>query len=386
MSVPMDKFKKILVDARGKINSLKKEIDEVSVGFNSVYENQFMEKYDNLLETCAHLFLEDMERVDEKHREAFKNALEKKKEELNKKAAELKKHLKKAEGEQEEIEKERKQLQEKLRNKNPCLDAREEKQKEAVANLQDEIKAQKEKLKATESGMNSLANIFKIRRERLDLNKKIQKLRQQMEKLKGIREAWEDLKSSVADEESELQHRWEKNVLLISQLKQDLSYIENNFDRAAELEAARDYLSDRNTDFTMNGRPEFEQLLKQNDQKYAYQEGLKSVAEVMGTLTGLETGLDNFLSTVDDLKQQEDQYSAYLPRLSLDVPGDIDRIIRAVVNLTREIVDEKKMISDPQSFSRAVSEKVERDFNDESMERLFKQLGASIEKATKVWK
>jgi hypothetical protein len=78
-------------------------------------------------------------------------------------------------------------------------------------------------------------------------------------------------------------------------------------------------------------------------------------------------------------------HSAYLKPLGFDLPGRIEALRKQWPALAQQFADEKTIGAHPADFSAAVKPLLEGTLSEANIEAMFKELGATIQRATAAW-
>ncbi len=385
MATPIERLEKNVSECISEIDRLLKEIDEISVGFNSIYENEIKEKFDDKLYLGAEEILKRIDSLSPHHKSLYKKYLKEAEKDKKKLLAHLKEKKKELEEKIAVIEAKKKSIFARLKKENPKMNTMEEEQKKVIEKTRKEIEKEKEELKKLEKGIGKISNLMAIRKKRLKINKLINELKAQMEKLKGIRETWFRLKDRLEDKDETLEKEWENAMAELSQVRQSLLYLED-FDKRVQVEALKRLLADESVKSPpIEGIPILEELFAEKGKSIKYQKGLSGVAQIMGILKGIKKGLENLLHTINDLKKQQQEYSPYLPTLKIRTPKSLKEMEKAVKELKKKVINEKYMIEHPLQFYTTVEDTISQHFTSEKIEYMFKELGSEIKNSTKAW-
>jgi DNA repair exonuclease SbcCD ATPase subunit len=377
-TVRLSNFVEFIQENIKRIEQVYQEIEEVQQRFNGLYSD-LLADWQRRVETTA----EALANAEALPPEIAEPLAQKNKEER----AKLRDRI---EGLEAEIEAKRKAETEaleaaraetaRLRELNPVLDQREEALK--ARSLEETERITKLEGQLKEQGlMNRLLGAGEIK---ADLREARETHQETLQALKAVRQEWVQKKKEVEERQGELQAQWKEASIATAQGKAELDYLTQNLDALVARRGAQAYLT------SLQEAPEIEgdlgatlQLIaQQNTQLAHYRSGLASVAESLGLLDGIRSGMIRFNESTSKVYEEQRRYN--LRALRLDLPRHVVEFHNAWGEFRKRVRDEKRLGQHPLEFIQVVEDYKSR-LDNQSIQRMFESMGAALNQATKAW-
>jgi len=382
----LDRFYRYVSDSSGQVKAVFDEIEEIQYQFNDLLAQE-LERWKEQIGSCILLLDRNPSELsgDLTRLIATKRAEEHRKleDEIKSLAEEVGTLRKQADADLLQAQKEI----DALRSANPELDAREEKLKAQIADLADQTEAladQRRSLSLFPFGW--LTNMGKRRR----LGKQRSQLQNRSEALlldlRKVREEWVKRKKDAGASQTALRQRWEETSVSASQTQARLDYLAENIEELSRRRGLEQTL------ITMDQAPQqggdvgaaLAEMVKLNHSKAAYEQGLRTVAEVLGLLKGLHEGSNRFMQSVGKVYEEQRRYD--LKPLTVHLPDYVVEFQSSWKPFRKLVKDEKYLGRHPLEFSRQVQEFTEKHLSDPAIERAFVGMGEALKRATDKWK
>lgn len=378
-------FLKFLMKIQANIVALKQEMDKIYFDFNNFYVNQIGARQDKIVDSCREKILANMNLLKPGDVRRLEETKKTETENFKKRLVDLQNAVKDAGAAKQDIEAKASGEIDELRKQNPEFDKREEALKADIADLDNKIKQQNEELKRTSGFFTWIFNLGKIRKLRFELNDTIKQYSDTEAKIEEVRKLWEEKNTAVTKDQKDLQDQWQKAVIQLAQRKQDLEYLQKNFDTVVLKSAINTLLKDPDVPLDAGDETVMKDLKSINQEKREYEEGLKEGVEISALLEGLQNGLKNIVSSVQALKEEEDTNSAYLQKLDLDLPPQGNTFLDASQALKDKLSDTEFQGKHPSEFSAIIKDAIGHAFRTENIQAFFDSLGSALKTAAKKW-
>ena len=268
-----------------------------------------------------------------------------------------------------------------LKEVNPALDAQEEELKarslrenEKIGQLEDQLRS-----------VGLLGRLF----GQGDLKQKLRSARTAhsatIAELAAVREKWVQKKKEVEAHQAEIRKRWQEESIAISETRSELDYSVQNLDHLAKQRGAQAYLAGLATapEEAAELREEFSVIAEQNERLAAYRDGLASVAEALGLLTGIRGGLQRFDESASKVLEEQTRYN--LAKLRLDVPKSAVQLHNTWAEFRKRVRNEKRMGRHPLEFVEIIRDYGENRLTETAIQEMFENMGRALTDATKAW-
>ena len=374
-----------------QISTLRQEVEEIQIGFNSAYV-EWKAEHDATLERLTEAGTDRLEEVGPALQTRVKERVVEEGRIIAERRQELRDKLIPAtQAEADGALGEGQRLIEKLRELNPRLDKREEKLKAQRAALEEELAQLNDQIRGLSGCLGVMINFFKISKLDRQRQRVIGKLEAIRQDLKEVREEWQTTQHQIQDEQETLQARWQESTLQLAQLQGELDYLDDEASREAlALKRAVRYVIDNLKEPIAcpvgDVKQELDSMVGLNVQTDDYQEGLGSVGSLMSVLDGITDGLKRFDESVQGLISEQRMHSSYLPKLNVSVPDEVLAFHEQWDGLRRKVRDDGRLSAHPAEFVAAVRPVMEEDLSEANIKAMFESLGQALERATSTWR
>ncbi len=383
-TMTLAEFYRYIRENRKRMADVYREIEEIQYQFNSLYEQQAVERQ-ALIVTHAPLLQDaedlsgEMARLLAEQEQAARTAIE---EEIGKLEPEIAEKRRSG----DDLVQEAQRRVADLRKQNPILDRQEEELKDRHVTLLKEV----EQLDAEIRGLNRfpigwLTNALKLRRlrkQRLGVLKNAEAVEKGV---RTVRQKWLAKKKELQDKQADLRNSWQTLSVEVSQLQSRLDHLTANIDQQSKDNGARRLLSDLQELPTDAGswQPRLEPLVELNRNEAIYKTGLRTVSEILGLLSGLGEGTDRFIRSVGTVYEEQRRYK--LSPLKVRLSKAVTTFHDAWPEFQSKVKDEKYLGTHPLEFSQRVQDFAGDRLSEKAIKRMFKDMGDALTKATKAW-
>ncbi len=332
--------------------------------------------------------------------------------ELEKKRAELAKSF-------AEVDGERLAYFTRVKGKNSGLDRKEERLKEKVIELEEEIGAFNRTIDELNTGLGFITNFFRMRKIQVRKDDLLEKRDALVLEIEDIRNKWKEATGKFRLEESAIVAKWNRTQTELSMTEEKIESLkarrEELIKKAAfvaaldRLTGSEEYIAkavkaeqpdrcprcrsdNRSNRFFCHycgarfsdDRPDVTGSLVEvgelNSVHGSLQEGIAGSVSVLALVRGIATGVSEFIKSVESVKSSEDRYP--LPKLKIDVPAFSREFAEKIASMT-EKVDVKFVNLHPMEFTKPLSDYTGKNFTNEGIERFFTAMGEELNKTTK---
>lgn len=376
--IALSNFVNFIRDNIQRIAELYREIEEVQVQFNSLYTGLKGEWQELVEKTAAQLASGEPPAT---LRVALQAYQQQERRSLENRIAELQKQVAEKQAAADQALREAQAELAKLRKLNPLLNEREESLKAKSLAEQAEIS----KLQQEWRKIGPLGRAFGHRALKEKLLKARQEHERTLQALREVREEWVRKKQEAEERQDKLRTAWEAAQVALSQARAELDYLSRNLDELAAQRGAQRFLAELKEAPPADGElnKALARIAEMNRELEAYQGGLTSVAEALGALTGIRTGMERFKQSVD--KVYEEQVRFNLRPLQLEVPRSVVEFHNTWAAFRSRVKDDKYLGRHPLEFSQVVSHYVKNVLTEEAIKEMFEGMGRALETATKSW-
>ena len=383
-TMTLAEFYRYIRENRKRIADVYREIEEVQYQFNSLYEQQAVERQ-SLIVTYAPLLQDAEDLSDELARllaeqeQLARTAIE---EEITKLEPEIAEKRRSG----DDLVQEAQRRVADLRKHNPILDRQEEALKAHHATLQSEVEQLDTEIKELNRfPIGWLTNAIKLRRLRKQRLGVFRNAGAVEKGVRTVRKKWQAKKKALQDKQADLRNSWQALSVEVSQLQSRLDHLTANIDQLSKHNAAQRLLSDLQELPTGAGswKPRLDPLVELNRNEAIYRTGLRTVSEILGLLNGLGEGIDRFIRSVGTVYEEQRRYklSPLKVRLSTAVTSFHD----VWPEFQSKVKDEKYLGTHPLEFSQRVQDFTRERLSEKAIKRMFKDMGDALTKATKAW-
>ena len=383
--LPLGDFHRYVSEDRRRIKAVFDEVEEIQYQFNDIHAQE-LERWKEQLGVCIVLLKKDPDQLPPALAELIATKLGEERRKLQEEIDSLTKEVgslrKKADEALLQAQREIKAL----RTANPKLDLREEDLKARIVALGDETKGLDDQLHSLRSfplgWLTNMGKRRKLKKRREDVQSKHARM---VLALNNVREKWVTAKKEAEERQAALRQQWEETSVEASQRQARQDLLSNN---AEQLSIQRGL---EQTLITMEDPPvkdgelgeALQAMAKLNQTKAAYEQGLRTVAEVLGLLKGLHEGMNRFLQSVDKVYEEQKRYK--LKPLTVHLPSEVDEFHEMWLPFRKLVKNEKYMGQHPLVFSREVKNFTAEHLGDDKIEAIFVGMGEALKRATKAW-
>ena len=383
-TMTLAEFYRYTRENRKRVADVFREIEEIQYQFNSLYEQQAVERqaliatYAPLLQNAEDLS-DEMARLLAEQEQLARAAIE---EEI----AKLEPEIAEKRGSGDDLVQEAQRRVADLRKQNPILDQQEEALKVGHATLQSEVEqldAEIKKLNRFPIGW--LTNAIKLRSLRKQRLGVLGNAAAMEKGVRTVRKKWLEKKKALQDKQADLRNAWQVLSVEVSQLQSRLDHLTANIDQQTKQNAAQRLLRDLQELPTGTGswKPRLDPLVELNRNEAIYRTGLKTVSEILGLLQGLGEGMDRFILSVGTVYEEQRRYK--LSPLKVRLSKSVSSFHDAWPELQSKVKDEKYLGTHPLEFSQRVQDFTRDRLSEKAIKLMFKDMGDALTKATKAW-
>lgn len=390
-SFSLERLSKYITEDLAKIGAVRKEVEEIQIGFNSAYV-EWKAEHDATLERLTEAVTDGLDEVGPDLEALVIERLVEERRVIGERRQSLRdKLIPESQAEADATLAEGGRLTEKLRQLNPSLDQREEMQKAMRGILEVELAQLNDQIRGLSGCLGVVINFPKIIKLDRQRQRVIGKLEAVQQDLKEVRKEWETTQHQIQDEQEALQTKWQESTLKLAQLQGELSYLDDEASREAlaRRRAVRyviDTLKEPIPCPVEDLKQELDSMVELNVQTDDYQEGLGSVSGLMSLLDGITEGLERFNESVRGLISEQKMHSAYLAKLNVSVSDGVLAFHEQWDDLRRKVHDERHLGAHPAEFVAAVRPVMEDGLSETNIQAMFEGLGGALKQATKGWR
>ena len=366
-------------DNRKRIGDIYREIEEIQYQFNDLYKRQ-VEERDKLISAHVPLLLDatdlppELRELLDKQEQAEREAIQT---EMKKLEGEIAEKQQKA----DDLVREAQRQVTFLREQNPILDQQEEELKARRASMEGQI----QDLDA-EIDRAGLTGFLKRRRLRKEREHVVENLDEVEAGIRAVREKWQAEKQRLQASQTDLQGKWQALSVETAQLQARLDYLGANIDEQSKLRAAQNLLHNLKEVPAVEGpwKERLSPVVELGHNKTNYEQGLRSLAEILGLLQGLGDGMDRLLRSVATVYEEQRRYN--LAPLTVAVSDVVTSFHATWPQFQSEVKDEKYLGTHPLEFNRRIQAVVQEHINEDDIQKMFDDMGDALAKATSAWR
>jgi chromosome segregation ATPase len=377
--VDLSNFTKYVEDNIKRISELYKEVEEVQYQFNDLHGKLMTQWQKQVEATAPKLLADDLPPV---LRAPLATAQQQEREALEKRIAELAAQAADADAESAKTLQEAQAELARLREMNPLLNEREEQ-------LKSRSLAELEAIGKAEADTKALG-FFTRFLGGSEPQKRLLKLQKQHAKtladLAAVRESWVQKKKEAETRQAELRGKWEAASVKASQLKAEGDYLKLNLLGLAGKRGAQRLLTEMSETPAVEGewRRALQEIVELNRQIKEYRAGLTSVAESLGILTGVRTGMERFYQSVSKLYEEQTRFN--LKPLKVDLAKSVVEFHNIWAEFRGKVKDDKYLGKRPLEFSQTAQAYTQSRLTDQAIKDMFERMGQALTTAAKAWK
>ncbi|OGO06782.1 MAG: hypothetical protein A2Y73_06140 [Chloroflexi bacterium RBG_13_56_8] len=381
----LSEFHRYLDEKRRELEACYHEIEEVQYQFNDIFQRElaaWQEKftycYPRVMEQRGEMPPAFAQIIDQTEREELAR--------ITAEIAELDGQIREGRSKSDSLLSQAREATAALRGVNPDLNEREEHLKSLMMQYQDEYADAYEKLEALEdSSLGWLTNFSRIRRLRKAQRLAKRQQAQTLEQLREVRQDWLGKVEEAGEKQAALRDEWQKVSVQVSEAETRREYLQTNLTELAQEAAIQRTLEELEKPPEISGElgDALADLVKRNEVRRSYEEGLRAVAEALGLLKGVGEGMNRFQQSVGTVLQEQRRYS--LKQVQVPVPGWIVQMNETWQELSAKVKDEKYMGTHPLEFSRVVDGYIKERLTDQRIQSFFEEMGQALSEATSAW-
>jgi chromosome segregation ATPase len=390
-SFSLERLSRYLTEVVDKISAVRKEVEEIQVGFNSAYV-EWRAEHDVTLGRLTEALADKLDEVGPGLAELVQERLVDERRIADERRQELRdKLIPETQAEADEALDDGGRLTKKLRQLNPRLDEREEKLKAQRADLEGELVRLNDQIRDLSGCLGVVIHFPKISRLDRQRQQVIGKLETVQEELREVRQEWQTYQGQIGADQEALQTTWQEATLKLAQLQAELAYLDDEVSREAlaRRRAVRnvvDHLKEPIPCSVESLQGELDSMVELNVLTDDYQAGLGSVGSFMSVLDGIIEGLRRFNESVDGLSKEQRMHSSYLPKLDVSVPDEVLVFHEQWDGLRNKVRDEGHHCARPAEFVALVQPVMENGLGEANIQGMFEGLGDALSHATKRWR
>ena len=374
------------------IKAIKKEAEELQVGFNSKYV-EFRARHDGTLSSLVRQIVDDPEIAGPELGRMIGEFMEEERATAEARRRELREELIPAAQQASDDLLAASQAEvEHYRLVNPQFDQSEEEVKAKRNSLQRQLEELNGQIARLGKGLGFLINFFKVGKLDRQRQRVIGQLQYAESELQEIRQKWETKRAEFTSSQQDAKTRWQEANLELAQLQGEQELLDEDAarERLVLRRAARRVVDDLkehvdcpNSDF----QDELDQMVELNIRTDDYHESLGKAAGLIAMLDAIIQGLESMQESIGALVREQRMHSAYLPKLQVQIPKEAKSFHRQWDGLQQMVLDEKTICEQPADFVKTIEPVLEGQLSDAAIGRMFDSLGGALSKAAdEQWK
>jgi chromosome segregation ATPase len=382
----LDDFHRYLEDKSTELQVAYKETEEVQFQFNDLFkqemaalQGEFSAVFPQVLAGRKALPADFAAQID---RQELEEAAA-----LRKEVAELEEQVRTGRARLDELTSQAQEATKALREANPELNDTEEKIKAQMQRYEDEYAQayeQIEKLDTFPLGwLTHAGQLGKLRGQQRQAKSNQAKL---LERLREVRQEWQEKISGAGDTQSLLRKEWEDLSIQIAQAQGRLDHLRANLEALAAQNAVQKVLEGLEQAPSVPGDlgVALADLTRRNRVRREYEQGLRAVAEALGLTKGVGEGMTRFLKSVGTVLEEKQRFN--LKQIQVVLPERVAQLNETWKALRTQVKDEKYLGRHPLEFSRIIDGAIKQRLTDAAIQDLFEEMGRALNEATAAWK
>ena len=268
---------------------------------------------------------------------------------------------------------------------NPELNAREEQLKTERASQEAEIQRIDAELATAAAGLGWLLRAGKIYELRAVRHRWETALHGTASRLNEVRQTWNTKQVAVEKDETAAQSDWRAKTTELAALSGELDSLQRDFEgtcRTALIQKLAAEVTEFEPTGSEAGDESLQAVLALKAEAADLEGGVKAVAEILGTLKGLQEGVVRFKHSVDGVKKEQDMH-AELAHLKLAAPPEVISFHQLWDELTPVVADEKTAAEHPAELAARLGEVIGSRLDETGIAAMFEALGNCLNEATK---
>ncbi|MCP4539240.1 MAG: hypothetical protein GY832_19055 [Chloroflexi bacterium] len=390
-SISVKQLSQYITDNVGKIGTVRREVEEIQIDFNSAYV-EWKAQHDATLERLVEAVTAQIDEIGPDLQARIEERISEDQRIIAERRQELRDQLiLNTQTEADLILLQGQDQVEKLRKLNPNLNQREEELKAQGAGLEEELTQLNEQIRGLSGCLGVVFNFFKIGKIDRQRQQIIGQLKVIQQELGKVRDEWQGVQQQTQTEKEVLQANWQDLTLKLAQLQGELDYIDVEGNREAlALKRATRYVIDNLKEPVLcpisDVAAELDTMIKFNIQTDDYQEGLGLVSGLLSILDGITEGLKRFDESVQGLINEQRMHGTYLSELRVGVSNDVSTFHSQWDNLAQKVRDDGRLCTQPAEFLDIVQPVIENELSDTNIQNMFNSLGQALKRATSAWR
>jgi DNA repair exonuclease SbcCD ATPase subunit len=367
---------------RKRISDIYREIEEIQYQFNELYAQQQEKRNEMIAARVPQLLPEQGADLPPQLSRLLSAQVEVERQAIQEEIAKLKSEVAEKREKGDDLIKEAQRQMAYLRGQNPILDQQEEELKARRVSMERKI----EELNAELKRLNPLTGFLKRRRLGREREQLVDNLETVKSGIRKVREKWQAEKTRLQEAQTDLQGQWQALSVETSQRQARLDYLAANIEQESMRNAAWNLLSNLE-EVPVNEGPWNERLtplIELTRSKAEYEAGLRSVAEILGLLTGLGEGMDRFIRSVGTVYEEQRRYK--LPSLTVKLSDAVTSFHAIWPDFQAKVKDEKYLGTHPLEFERRIRDLMPSRLGEAAIQKMFEDMGDALTQATKAWR
>ncbi len=378
-------FHQYLRDKRDELDACRGEIDEIQAKFRQVFNDE-LAAWQTLFSFCYPRIKEGRKELPADFRAYLDRVEAEETARINAEIATLDQEVAEKRRTGDGVTAQAQAAAQAMRAANPQLNEQEEALKARVAQLQQEFTRAYEEEEALDArALGWLRHGGRIARLRRLQKTTKQQQNRALTELRRVRKAWVDTVQSTGEVESTLRAEWQQTGVQAAQSQARHDYLQDHLAELAEEAALQRALQELSQPTSVPGElgDKLKELAQHNVVRKSYEDGLAAVAEALGLLKGISTGLEKFADSVGKVVAEQRRYN--LKDVKVDVAQLAADVNGIWVPLRAQVKNEDYMGSNPLEFVRIVQQSISARLTNEVIKTFFEGMGEALNKATKAW-
>jgi hypothetical protein len=390
-AMSLDRLDKFLDEAKGKVDVVLRELQEVQLQFVSAHQ-EFKIKHDATLGDLSMRAAYNLELFPAHVQQAIQERLVVERKTLEERWRELADRLvPQTQQTADDLLARAQKATEEMRRLNPRLNEREEKLKMGRAQREAKLAQLNAEIKQRSGCLGVFIHFFKISELDRQRQKLIGTLEENARALHEVRKEWAEFSLVYQTEQEDLQQQWEQANTNAARAREEMAQLGDDAKREQlALQRAIFYVFDHwKTALPASGDElidEINRMVQLNIQTDEYEEGLGKVAGLIALLGGINQGLQSISQSVTALINEQKMHSAYLKAVNVSLDDGVVGFHQRWDDLRGKVKDEKKLGQNPAQFSSLFEAEVGGWLAEANIKRMFDSLGQSLTAATRGWR
>ncbi|MHB1294764.1 MAG: coiled-coil domain-containing protein [Anaerolineae bacterium] len=385
-SITLSAFLRYLDEKRRELEACYKEIEEVQFQFNDIFKQE-LAGWQQQFAFCLPRVATQRDQLPPEFVQKIDDTIAEERAKLLQEIADLQKEVAEKQRTADDLLAQAQKSNTDLRAANPEIDQQEEQLKAEMVRLQDEYAAAYEQLEALNTfplgWLSHMGRISALRKQQGTIKKQ---QNDTLIKLRQLRQGWLDRVQQVGDTQSDYRQKWQEHAVRISEAKARVDHLAANLDALAEEKGLQRVLETLDKAPVVSGElgAGLVDLVRRNQVRRDYEQGLRAVAEALGLTKGVGEGMKRFQKSVETVVQEQRRYS--LKEVDVGLPEWVIGLNETWKHLRDRVKDEKYMGVNPVEFSVIVTKFISERLTNDAIQALFETMGESLNRATAAWK